>query len=272
MTPSDLSPADQLAATRALAALAVAAGSHVSIDPEVPLDPPGDGEVPLDALDWLVLAAGDRGLPLEVVEADIDEIPEWLRRDVPLIGLVESGSDPSVRRWVVLSLAGPDRADVWVEGPDGVETWPSTFSALASDLDCKSGTRMRWAVASAKLAQPTGLGSSKGERLHPLNRLMQLLSPDRSDLLAVSVFAVVVGVLLLATPIAVQAVVNFVALGGATAPLFVVVALLFLGLLLANMLIAFQTWTVEILQRRLFVRSVAELSARLPRVALDQGD
>ena len=42
----------------------------------------------------------------------------------------------------------------------------------------------------------------------PLRRLVTFLQPDRSDLWAVLVFALVIGGLLLATPIAVQALVN----------------------------------------------------------------
>ena len=74
--------------------------------------------------------------------------------------------------------------------------------------------------------------------------------------------------LLLATPIAVQALVNFVALGGVMTQILVVVLLLFLGLALAGVLIGVQTWIVEILQRRIFVRAVADLAARLPRIHL----
>jgi len=58
----------------------------------------------------------------------------------------------------------------------------------------------------------------------------------------------------------------FVALGGAIPPLIVVALLLFAGLGFAGVLTGLQTWTVEMLQRRLFVRQVADLAARLPRV------
>ncbi len=110
--------------------------------------------------------------------------------------------------------------------------------------------------------------SALGSPPSPWTRLLTLLRPDRRDLVAVVLFALVIGVLLLATPVAVQAVVNFVAQGGALPPLIVVVGLLFFGLGVANLLQALQIWTVEILQRRLFVRAVAQLAERLPRAAL----
>ncbi|MFT7464402.1 MAG: putative ABC transport system ATP-binding protein [Pseudohongiellaceae bacterium] len=101
---------------------------------------------------------------------------------------------------------------------------------------------------------------------HPAARLWALLAPDRKDVLVVVAFSVAIGVMLLATPVAVQALVNFVALGGALPPLFVVAFLLSLGLGFAATLTALQTWTVELLQRRLFVRLVADMATRLPRV------
>ena len=73
---------------------------------------------------------------------------------------------------------------------------------------------------------------------------------------------------MLATPIAVQTLVNFVALGGALPPLFVVASLLFGGLLLAGALSAMQAWIVEVLQRRLFTRVIATLASRLPSISL----
>jgi len=102
----------------------------------------------------------------------------------------------------------------------------------------------------------------------PLSRLLEFLRPDRGDVWAVVVFAMVIGGLLLATPIAVQALVNFVAFGGARTPILVLALLLACGLGLAAVLTAVQTWIVEILQRRLFVRTVADLAYRLPRMGL----
>ena len=105
-----------------------------------------------------------------------------------------------------------------------------------------------------------------GTGMHPFTRLRGLIRPDRGDIFAVTLYAVAIGILLLATPIAVQALVNFVALGGALPPLLVVASLLFLGLFFAGLLLAAQAWAVERLQRRVFVRLVGDLAARLPRV------
>jgi len=100
----------------------------------------------------------------------------------------------------------------------------------------------------------------------PFRRLLMLLSPERRDIAIVIAFAIGVGVLTLATPVAVQSLVNIVSFGGLTQPLLVL-ALLMLGfLLLAGTIRSFKAYVVEILQRRLFVRVVTDLGYRLPRV------
>ncbi|ANM32391.1 hypothetical protein ABI59_20515 [Acidobacteria bacterium Mor1] len=95
---------------------------------------------------------------------------------------------------------------------------------------------------------------------------MAIVRPDRQDLWAVVIFSAFIGAMLLATPIAVQALVNFVAFGGAMAPVLVLAALLAVGLGFAATLGALQAFAVELLQRRIFVRMVTDLSHRLPRV------
>lgn len=108
--------------------------------------------------------------------------------------------------------------------------------------------------------------------LTPFRRLMGLLRPDRRDITIVILFAVGVGILNLATPIAVQSLVNFVAFGGLVQPLVVIGILLFAFLALAGAIRVFKTWVVDVLQRRIFVRVVGDLAYRLPRVRIDAFD
>lgn len=107
----------------------------------------------------------------------------------------------------------------------------------------------------------------------PWKRLRGLLRPEWPDIWVVLVFALFVGVLTLATPIAVEALVNTVAFGRLIQPV-VVLALLLLGFLAFSAAMrALQTWVVEIIQRRLFARVAGDLAFRLPRVerrAFDQ--
>ncbi len=108
--------------------------------------------------------------------------------------------------------------------------------------------------------------------LSPIRRLLALLAPERRDIAIVIAFAIGVGVLTLATPVAVQSLVNIVSFGGLTQPL-VVLAVLLLGFLtLAGMLRAFKAYVVEIMQQRVFVRVVTDLGHRLPRAHVESFD
>lgn len=99
-------------------------------------------------------------------------------------------------------------------------------------------------------------------------RLRALMRLERSELWVVVIYAVAIGALTLTTPIAVQALVNTVAFGALTQPLFVLTILLMAGLSFAAALKAMAAFVVEVLQQRLFVRSVADVARRLPRVDL----
>ncbi|MFG0315741.1 MAG: ATP-binding cassette domain-containing protein, partial [Planctomycetota bacterium JB042] len=105
-----------------------------------------------------------------------------------------------------------------------------------------------------------------------LRRLWRFVSPDRTEILIVAWAAVGLGILTLSTPIAVQSLVNFVAFGGLMQPLFVVGLLLLSFLAFAGAVRVFKLYVVEILQRRVFVRVVMALAARLPRVRTERWD
>ncbi len=100
----------------------------------------------------------------------------------------------------------------------------------------------------------------------PLSRLLKLLSPDRSDIGVILIFAVVIGLLALSSPIAVEALVNTVAFGQFVQPVIVLATILGVFLAFAAAMRAVQTYIAEIIQRRLFVRIAGDLSHRLPRV------
>lgn len=104
----------------------------------------------------------------------------------------------------------------------------------------------------------------------PQSRLWELLRPERGDIMSLVVFAFFTGVLYLATPLAVDAVVNNIAFGGqqkvyTQALLILSFALLvFLGFL-AIVRVA-QHVVMELVQRRLVVRIAADMAYRFPRL------
>ncbi len=105
-----------------------------------------------------------------------------------------------------------------------------------------------------------------GAKLKPLPRFLEMLRPDYGDVVSVIVFSVVTGILALATPLAVEALVNTVAFGSFLQPLFVLGTILFIFLAFAAALRVLIAVVAEIVQRRFFVRLAIELGERLPRL------
>ena len=102
----------------------------------------------------------------------------------------------------------------------------------------------------------------------PWQRLGALVRLERHDLLVIAAYGVVTSLVALATPLAVQALVGTIAFGNLLQPLVVLSGVLVLALLVAGALRTLQLVVVEVLLKRLFVRLVADLGWRLPRVAM----
>lgn len=122
-----------------------------------------------------------------------------------------------------------------------------------------------------------GFGSHPGREsveghLTPFARLRALIQPEVSDIITVCIYALIVGLLTLATPIAVEALVNTVAFGRFLQPVIVLALLLFMFLAFSAAIRAVQTIVVEIVQRRLFARVAGDLAYRLPRVKMSELD
>lgn len=105
--------------------------------------------------------------------------------------------------------------------------------------------------------------------ISPLARLGWLIRLERSVIWIVVVLAVTIGILSLATPLAVQVLINTVAFGALLQPILVLASLVTLSLGFELILKVLQQWAAEMLQRRLWVRVSADLAAKLPRVQLE---
>jgi len=91
---------------------------------------------------------------------------------------------------------------------------------------------------------------------------------ERGDLLVIVVYAVAIGLVSLAVPIAAQSLVNTIAFTALLQPLVVLSVLVLLGLGAAGLLRAMQYRVVETFQQRLFVRTTHEAIARLTQADL----
>ncbi len=106
----------------------------------------------------------------------------------------------------------------------------------------------------------------------PLQRLQQLIKLEREDIGILITYGIGTGLLSLATPVAVQALVNTIAFGALFQPLLVLTLILLVLLSFSNSLVALQFYVVEMLQRRLFVRIFGETATRLQQARYETND
>jgi ABC-type bacteriocin/lantibiotic exporter with double-glycine peptidase domain len=100
-----------------------------------------------------------------------------------------------------------------------------------------------------------------------LHRVWEILSTESQNIFAVICYGILVSLLSLTVPVAVQALVNSVAYGHMTQQLLLLSILVFLVLSLSGFFSAIQIYYVELLQRRLFTRYALDLAVRIPRLA-----
>ncbi|MCA1962391.1 MAG: ABC transporter ATP-binding protein/permease [Prosthecobacter sp.] len=115
-----------------------------------------------------------------------------------------------------------------------------------------------------------------GHHVSPVRRFLGLMRPEMPDVVTIIIFSVITGLLYLALPLAVNALVSNLAFGTQSTPfqqaLLVIAVALFAFLLLSSVMRALQYYIAEVIQRRLFVRVAADMAYRLPRVRADSLD
>ena len=236
---------------------------------------PGD-----DLVTWarrLVEVGESLDLRVQLLVFSLQEALACVRKGIPVATRIEAqdGSFHCVLiceargRRVRLSRLDADSSDEWVS----IRHCRRLLQAQSPD-----DSRV-WVVGQAALAYEAADGGSEHVHggshhdLSPIRRYWKLMLPERSDLWVILVFAVMDGVLMLASPIAVETLVSTVAFGRYLQPIVVLAVALLIFLTFAAALQALSTYVAEIIQRRLFVRVVADLAYRLPRVrgaALDE--
>lgn len=214
-----------------------------------------------DALTHALPAVGMREAWFESSLADAST---HARPDLPLVTYVEA---KGTEGWVVLDIGRLGHVHVWSSSSFLPQGWFRP-EQLAEMLDMTSAN---WARVEAILPS-SSLSAPSDTTFTPMQRLTHLLRAERDTLAVVVTYAVAVGVLSLATPLAIQILINWLAFGALYQPVVILAGGLLLCLVLAAGLASAQRYSVEVMQRRLFVRTVTDLGSRLSRVKVESLD
>ena len=201
--------------------------------------------------------------PLAEVVGDADPAYPWLA--------LRTGADGHIEALAVLSAA---RGGVRVVVP-GPNARPARWSmaSLRQWLGVfDDATAVEWVLAEPS-APLSPMRSRDGMApLDPFGRLRALLEGERRTLWVAVVYSVVIGLLSLVLPIAVQALVNTIAFASALQPLVVLTLFVFVALGFNTVMNTFRAGVVEIIQRSIFARVSTDVTWRLLRVRADAFD
>ena len=156
--------------------------------------------------------------------------------------------------FLVLETRSRNRILVSKNGVDQVESvrW------LRKNLQRDNHSGYQWSLVQPMLAAENASRfhyktGTQTKPLSPLKRFIAFLKPEASDIRAIVVFSIVIGLLSLTLPLAVEAVVNTIAYGQSLQPMVVLslIVAVFLGFRAG--LNVLMTVVSEIIQRKLFV-------------------
>lgn len=214
---------------------------------------------------WLRTAASSLGLNARAVELTYDQAIALAGDGISLVTVVNYQGGTAAVQLIqqyrrVTAICSTISGNKTLDEP--------ALSALFNEGELQGTTH--WLVSNEVDYRTNLLPKAK-----PWKRFMAIINAEASDIWIVVMFAFLVGLLSLATPIAVEALVNTVSFGRFLQPVIVLSFLLLGFLSFRATMQGLQTYVVEIIQRRMFARMTSALSYRLPRVdheALDETD
>ena len=225
-----------------------------------------------DPLSQLVSAAAEVYMRVSPVRLPLSEAIWQAHHDTPVVVWNKNEA-----RWVVITFAG------WfglrlADGDHPTHRITVSRTQLVRMLGLSSVNE----VVEAGIVHPErpahGMSSHADglEHMSPAKRFLGLLKAEKEDIRTLLIFSIFAGILYLAAPLAVDAVVSNLAFGGQSQPyvqaLIVLSLALFACLALQAVVTGFQYYISDIIQRRIFVRTASDLAYRLPRVKAESLD
>jgi ABC-type bacteriocin/lantibiotic exporter with double-glycine peptidase domain len=232
-----------------------------------------DGELLEDWWDVFSSAAASLQLRPAVLDCSVDQIIRLIGDGADCVLLDRGNSDTSVQpQWLLLNHDSKARNVLWESGLGAEATIKSDRALRQRLLLLSEDERIRCVAFDWREVSLAEVHSSSDQPMKPLTRLLAVLRPEWSDIYLVIVFAFVVGLFTLATPIAVESLVNTVAFGRFLQPIVVLALILFFFLGFSAAISALQTYIVEVIQERLFARVAGDLAHRLPRLSTEANE
>jgi len=239
-----------------------------------------------EPLSQLVNAGAEVYLHVSPVRMPLAELVWQAHNDTPVIIWSEH-----LERWVVITFAGWFKLRI-ADGDHPTHRVSLSRAGLARMLGLKDvnevveggithpertahdmsvhSAHAREAAMKFYFPRHAGAHGHAHGHLRPEQRFYRMLRAERQDILTLLIFSVFSGILYLAAPLAVDAVVSNLAFGGQSRPflqaLVIVGLALFAALSLQAVVAGAQYYISDIIQRRIFVRTAADLAYRLPRV------
>ena len=103
----------------------------------------------------------------------------------------------------------------------------------------------------------------------PLQRFYSLLKLDRKDISQIFFYAIFSGLVSLALPLGIQAIINLIQAGRVSISWIILVLIVVIGVALVGILSLMQLRITENLQQKIFVRSSFEFGYRLPKIKFE---
>jgi ABC-type bacteriocin/lantibiotic exporter with double-glycine peptidase domain len=201
--------------------------------------------------------------PLADVVSDADPTRPWLA--------IRAGSHGRIEGLAVLRRArGGAHVAVLADEPTATR-WPT--SALLQWFDIADAeAAVDWILAEPAAPLAALRSAEPGRPLTPIQRVHGMLLAERSTLGIAVVYSVVIALLSLIVPVAVQSVVNTIAFGSVLQPLVVLTLFVLVALGFSTVMNALRTGAVEIILRSIFARVATDVTWRLLRVRVEAFD
>jgi ABC-type bacteriocin/lantibiotic exporter with double-glycine peptidase domain len=116
---------------------------------------------------------------------------------------------------------------------------------------------------------PVSIRGEEGAKPTPVRRLIQLLKTEKKEILYILFYAIVVGLISLIVPLGIQTTVELISGGVIFSSVYLMIALVIIGVILSGILQMIQISLVEFLQRRIFTKAAFEFAFRIPRIRLE---